>query len=164
MIQEIIEAIKEKLKAEPRLNEIKTHHIVDGMLPALGPTISIGCEKIKYADKDSDLDEVTANIRVYVYTKDMAAERGEQKIKYLAKEIRYTLLEDIYLGGLVGSSTVTDITHMSDQVNNGSLIHFAMVDYEVTYFESRRRPDNDPLPTVKVIGGTLNSQQIDIDL
>lgn len=164
MIQEILEAIKARLQAEPRLAEIKTYHLVDGMLPAQGPTISIGCEKTKYTEKDRDLDEVTAMIRVYVYIKDMTAERGENKIKSLAKEIRYTLLEDIYLGGLAGSSTVTDITHMSDQVNNGGLIHFAMVDYEVIYFEPRERPENDPIPTVEVIGGTLNTEQIDIEL
>ncbi|NOV01348.1 hypothetical protein [Paenibacillus planticolens] len=165
MIDEILNAIQSTLQAEERLSSISKYNLVDGMIPGLKPTVSIGCGRIKYNDYDRDQDEATAPVRIYVYTHDMNAEKGEATIRNLAREIRFTLLENMYLGGLVDASSVTEITFESDQVNQGQLLHYAMIDYDVKYYESRQRSEKDAPPLVKTVEASFDKgEKIEIEL
>lgn len=130
-IDSILNAIKTTLQAETRLSSVTTYHLVDGMIPGIKPSISIGCGKIRYSDYDSLNDEALAPVRIYVYVHDMNAERGESTIRGLAKEVRFTLLANLYLGGLVDESTVTDITFESAESQQSQILHYALIDYEV---------------------------------
>lgn len=161
-IDSILNAIKTTLQAETRLSSVTAYHLVDGMVPGVKPTISIGCGQLRYSDYDRDQDEVIAPVRVYVYAQDMQAERGETTIRNLAKEIRYTLLANMDLGGLVDASTVTGISFDSEQMQQAMLLHFACVEYDVKYYEPRQRPPASDPPTVAEFVGTLNSETLDI--
>jgi len=163
MIQEILTAIKTLFQAEPSLSSVTNYHLVDGMIPGIKPTISISCAKVKYEDYDPVKDEAIAPVRIYVYIQDMQVERGETTIRLLTEEVRYTLLADMYLDGLIDNSTVKEITFESDQTEKGFILHYALIDYEVKYYVTRQRPDNT-IPTTIGFGNTVNSEEVDFDL
>lgn len=148
IIDEILQAIQTTLQASSGLISVSTYHLIDGFIPGAKTTISIGCGDTKYSFYNRTQDEAETPIRIYVYTTDMNPERGESTIRSLASEIRYTLLENMYLGGLVDSSTVDRITPGTGETDKGMLLHFAIVEYSVKYYESRLRPDTTIYPTV----------------
>jgi hypothetical protein len=163
MIQEILTAIKTLFQAEPSLSSVTNYHLVDGMIPGAKPTISISCGRIKFEDYTPVQDEAIAPVRIYVYTIDMQPERGEATIRALMEEVRFTLLGDMYLGGLVDNSTVKEITFESDLTKDSQILHFALIDYEVKYYVSRQRPDNT-IPTAIGLDNAVNSEVVDFDL
>lgn len=150
MIQKILEAVRETLRADRRLASIGTYHLVDGMVPGINTSACIGCSRLRYSDYDRDQDEVIAPVRIYIYTHDAKAERGEEKIRGLTNDIRYAILANQYLDGLVDAMTIVEISFDSTDVSTGQFIHFAAIDVEVKYYEPRRRPQED-LPTVREI-------------
>lgn len=160
-VQDILSAIKTQLQADAALSSVTNYHLVDGMVPGAKPTISIGCGTVKYEHYDRDQDEAHLPVRIYVYARDAMPERGETTIRSLASEIRYALLEDMYLGGVVDSSTVAGITFESDQVEQGFLLHYALIEYDVVYYEPRQRPAGD-IPTANEIDATFNSETLNM--
>lgn len=163
MIDQILLAVKGTFQADPTLAEVTTYHLVDGMIPSVKTTISIGCYEIKYNDYDRDQDEVTASIRVWLYLHSIKPEDGENQVRQLTQQLRYSLLADMYLGGLVDASTVKSIAFDTEQANLSQTLYYAMLDYEVKYYESRNRTEPG-VPTAVDIQATLNSETIDIEL
>jgi hypothetical protein len=159
-IDDVLNAVKSTMQAESRLSTITVYHLVDGMIPGVKPCASISCAKLRFEDYDSDQDEVHAALRIYIYLHHMKAEDGEQAIRQLAQEVRYTLLADQYLGGLVDMSTVTDVTFESAESQNSQILHYALIDYDVKYYAPRMRPADTPPPTVEEIDATFNSESI----
>jgi hypothetical protein len=162
MIQEILSAIKTSFQAASQLSSVTNYHLVDGMIPGLKPTISISCGRIKFEDYTSDQDEAIAPVRIYVYIQDMNPERGEATIRALTEEVRFTLLGNMYLTGLVDNSSVKEITFESELTQKGELLHFALIDYEVKYYQSRHRPDNS-IPLTIGMNNAVNSEVINFD-
>lgn len=158
MIDDVLNAVKATIQAESRLSAITTYHLVDGMIPGVKPCASISCARLRYDDFDSDQDEVLASIRVYVYQHHLQPEKGEQAIRQLAQEVRYALLANQYLGGLVDMSTITNVAFESAESNQSQVLHYALIDYEVKYYEPRQRPADTPPPTVAELDVTVNSE------
>jgi hypothetical protein len=157
-IDDVLNTVKSTMQAESRLSSITTYHLVDGMIPGVKPCVSISCPKLRYEDYDSDQDEVHATLRIYVYLHHIKAEIGEQSIRQLVEEVRYTLLDNQYLDGLVDTSTVSGVMFESAESQQSQVLHYALIDYEVKYYAPRLRPADIPPPTVDEIDATLNDE------
>lgn len=162
MIDDILNAIKGTFQADTNLASVTTYHLIDGMIPGMKPTISIGCYEVKYSDYDSDQDEVNASIRIWLYFHHMKPEDAEKLVRQLTQQIRYSLLGNMYLGGLVDASTVKSITFETEQVNQTQTLYYAMVDYEVKYYEPRQRPDGLTPPTLDYLDADFNNESIEM--
>ncbi|MFB6364473.1 hypothetical protein ACFCP7_10465 [Paenibacillus elgii] len=158
MIQKILTSIRDTMQNDKRLSSIQKYHLVDGMLPGgIHPSVCIGCNRLRYSDYDRDQDEVIAPVRIYLYMHDAIAERGEEKIRGLTNDIRYAILANQYLDGLVDAMTIVEISFDSTDVSTGQFIHFAAIDVEAKYYEPRRRAQED-LPTVREIENEISQE------
>lgn len=143
MIDEILDALIEAFKADLKLSEIKTYHKVEGMIPDLSPTISVWTPKQRFREYDSNMDETELPIHIGISLHDIEAERGEQRIRTFAEEIRLLLVADQEtLGGLIDASFFDTWEFASANSDKGLMLHLGEAIWEVKYYAPRFRDSN----------------------
>ncbi|GIM45959.1 hypothetical protein DNHGIG_15080 [Collibacillus ludicampi] len=140
MLDEILDAIIAAMKSDPKLNEVKTYHKVEGMLAGISTSVSVWVPKQRFKEYDGSYDEVDAEVHIGISVHDADIERGEQKVRALAEEIRLLLVADQRtLGGLIDNSFLSDWEYASTAADKGLMLHLAEAIWQVTYYAPRFR-------------------------
>lgn len=148
-IDDVIDRLVEKFSAEAALADILTYHKVNGMLPDIGVSASVGCSKVKYTGYTNSKDQADADVNIYVYTQEPDPEHGEQVIRGLAEAIRYVLTEDWTLGGILAASSIEEIEYIYADADETTVLHAAVVKYKPTFYQDRMRPQEQiPVETI----------------
>jgi hypothetical protein len=140
MIDDILDALIAAMETDTNLSEIKKYNKVEGMLAGMSSTVSIWVPQQKFSEYDSNMDEVELEIHIGVSIHDIDVERGEERIRALAEEIRLLLVSDQEtLGGLIDSSFFTKWDFASVSTEKQLMLHLAEGIWEVKYYDSRIR-------------------------
>lgn len=153
-IDDVIDKLVDLFKEEASLSDILTYHKVNGILPDIGTSLSVGCDKVKFSDYSNSLDEANAEVNVFVYTQEPDPEYGEKVIRNLAENVRYCLTENLNLEGTISASTVEEIEYIYADADETAALHAAVIRYKPQYYQERRRPKTAAVP-VEAVKPTL---------
>lgn len=145
-VDDVIDKLVEKFQGDQALAEVFTYHKVNGMLPDIGASISIGCDKVKYNDYSSTKDEAVADLNIFLYTQEADPELGERNVRNLAENTRYILTEDQSLGGLLSSGTIEEIEYIYADADAAMVLHAAVIHYKAVFYQERRRSKEPAAP------------------
>lgn len=150
IIDHILDKIIEIFKDEEGLSEVLQYRKVNGVLPDVGKSISVGCKDIKLATYSNNMDEVNAEILIYACLQEMDPEIGQREAWKLADIIGYCLNENQTLSGLLSASEINQIEYIQADPSDIVLWHAAVVHLQVQYYKGkkRQRPVN-PVETIK---------------
>jgi len=144
-IDDVIDKVVELLQQEPELQGVQQYHKVNGILPDIGKSISVGCEKVNFTTYTNSIDQADASVFIYAYTQEADPEMGEKEVRNMAEAIRYCLNENPTLSGAISSSEVKDIEYIYADASDTLLWHAAIIQFSVTYYQSKRR-EKPPAP------------------
>ena len=145
-VDDVIDKLVERFRDEPALAEVFTYHKVNGILPDIGASLSIGCDKVKYSDYSNTKDEAEADINIFLYTQEADPEFGEKAVRTLAENARWTLTEDQTLDGLLSSGIVEEIEYIYADAGETMVLHAAVIHYKAVFYQERRRPKESTAP------------------
>lgn len=139
-IDSIIDQIVEVFRNEPELSDVLEYHKVNGMLPGIGKSISVGCERLKYPTYTNSRDQVDVEMLVYAYLQEADPEAGEKEARSMANIIRFCLNENQTLSGNVSASEVNEIEFIYADASDTMFWHAAVIHLNITYYEDKKRP------------------------
>ncbi len=138
-IDDVIDKIVELLEVDSELSEVLQYHKVNGILPDIGTSISVGCEKAKYSTYTNSKDQADAMIFIYAYVQEADPELGEKRVRQLADSIRYCMNENSILSGTIASSTRDEIEYIYADASDTMLWHAAIIQLLVTFYQDKKR-------------------------
>ncbi len=139
-IDNVIDKLDEILKAEADLSDVLNHHKVNGMLPDIGKSISIGCERVRYSTYTNSKDEAKAELLIYAYLQEADPEAGEKEARNMAEVIRLCLNENQTLSGIISASEIDEIEYIYADASDTMFWHAAIIHLQATYYEDKKRP------------------------
>lgn len=151
-IDDVIDKLDEILTSEVGLSDVLNHHKVNGMLPDIGKSISVGCERLEYSEYTNSKDQVDAEVLVYAYLQEADPELGEKEIRSMAEYIRYCLNENRTLDGIISASSINEVEFIYADASDTMFWHAAVIRLQATFFQDKKRPQ----PSVAV--ESINNQ------
>lgn len=168
MINKIIEKTVEILKNEKSLSDVKEWRHINGLVPSKCREISIGCDELRYEEYSQSLDECNATLKIYasLENRELAVlarrpnedrlEYGERAIREMAENIRFILVENYTLDGVVDVSSVDQVEFVS--ADGHVDLHIAVISFAVKYYAERQAEYSGP--TVKEIYMRMNEEEM----
>lgn len=136
-LSDIIHAALDVLKDEPGLAEIEDWQEVNRFIPLKSPGISVGAEKETFTAYDRRFDNTEVSLKIYVWVNDSDPARGESEVRRFARLVRYALVKDPYLDGLIDSGFVSEIKYSASDQGQEMLTYLAGMDYQVSCLTQR---------------------------
>jgi hypothetical protein len=171
LIDYILDKITDILKKEPSLANVVHWHKINGLVPGIKRTVSIGCDDEDYGEYTQSLDEGIAKIKIYVSldnrelsannrrTEEQRLEYGERCIRQFAKNIRLCLVSKHTLDGAADTSYISKIEYVTADEHKD--LHIAVISFEAKFYASRKSPYRElTMPIVMSGPGTLTSLPI----
>lgn len=149
MIDLIINKIIEILKKDAALSGVQEWRSINGLVPSRFRSVSVGCDKLSYAEYTNMLDECNADVKIYMSLDnrelptigrrgdDDRLEYGERAIREFAQNVRSVLTDNYTLDGVVAVSMVDEVEFVT--IDEYTDLHIAAVSLSIKYYVERQR-------------------------
>jgi|GEM_PF-6356036 len=148
-LDEVLQALIATLKKEPDLTMVEHWYSINGLLPNVKPTVSVGVDKVTYEEDTRDFDRAMADINIFFAVDETGLdadqrrddedriEYAERVIQDMAQAARLCLCEYRTLGGVLDNSYVGQVDFIySDDAKN---LHVAQISFEAIFYAPRKR-------------------------